>query len=82
MNTFDAICGAPLAGAMDVCPAALSVRALPNCMLMASLISCAPLAGAMDVCPALPLSRCVRFLIASLMASLIRCSRSIGRIAC
>jgi len=45
-------------------------------------ISGAPLAGAMDVCPALPLSRCVRFLIASLMASLIRCSRSIGRIAC
>ena len=32
VNTFDAISGAPLAGAMDVCPAALSVRALPDCI--------------------------------------------------
>ena len=49
VTTFDAISGAPLAGAMDVCPDALSVRAPPECMLIASLISGA-LRGFLNAC--------------------------------
>ena len=50
VTTFDAISGAPLAGAMDVCPDALSVRALPECMLIASLISGGALSGFLSAC--------------------------------